>query len=168
MTASQPQLLQIALDPGDVVYTPDWVAKDMVDFFKPTGRILEPCAGDGVFLKYLPPETEWCEIEKGRDFFGCRDRFDFLIGNPPYRIFSKWLHHSFELSDNIIYLIPLRAICQGYATMLDIHSWGGAVHQRVYGSGNSLGFPLGWPCGAVHYQRGYTGGMYTSFYEAMK
>ena len=50
MIAAQPQLLQIPLDPDDVVYTPDWVAKDMVEFFKPSGRILEPCKGDGVFL----------------------------------------------------------------------------------------------------------------------
>lgn len=68
MMTSQPQLLQIALDPGDVVYTPDWVARDMVEYFKPSGRILEPCAGDGAFLEYLPG-AEWCEIEKGRDFF---------------------------------------------------------------------------------------------------
>ena len=51
---TQPQLLQIPLDAGDVVYTPDWVAKDMVDYFNPKGKILEPCSGDGVFLKYLP------------------------------------------------------------------------------------------------------------------
>ena len=38
----------------------------MVEFFKPSGRILEPCKGDGVFLKYLP-SAEWCEIQEGRD-----------------------------------------------------------------------------------------------------
>jgi hypothetical protein len=32
----------MALDPQDVVYTPDWVARDMVEYFKPSGRILEP------------------------------------------------------------------------------------------------------------------------------
>ena len=30
---TQPQLLNIALDPGDVVYTPDWVAADMVSYY---------------------------------------------------------------------------------------------------------------------------------------
>lgn len=34
---------------GDVVYTPDWVAHDMVDHFAPCGRILEPCRGAGAF-----------------------------------------------------------------------------------------------------------------------
>jgi len=31
---------------GDVVFTPDWVAKDIFDFFKPTGVILDPCRGE--------------------------------------------------------------------------------------------------------------------------
>lgn len=52
----QAQLLNIILDPKDVVYTPDWVADDMVSFFQPSGKILEPSKGEGVFLKYLPPE----------------------------------------------------------------------------------------------------------------
>ena len=56
---TQPQLLSIALNPSDVVYTPDDVARDVVNFFKPTGRILEPSAGDGAFLRHLPPHTEW-------------------------------------------------------------------------------------------------------------
>ncbi len=51
---TQPQLLNIALNPRDVVYTPDDVARDVVAFFKPTGKILEPSAGKGAFLKYLP------------------------------------------------------------------------------------------------------------------
>lgn len=54
----QPQLLAINLNPRDKVFTPDDVARDIVAYFKPTGRILEPCAGDGAFLKYLPPDTE--------------------------------------------------------------------------------------------------------------
>lgn len=76
----QAQLLQIALDPADVVYTPDWAAKDMVDFFRPSGRILEPCKGGGVFLKYLPPETEWCEIAEGVDFFAWSKPVDWCCG----------------------------------------------------------------------------------------
>lgn len=54
MTLSQPQLIQGALSPGDVVYTPDWCARDMVEWFKPSGRVLEPCKGDGAIYKYLP------------------------------------------------------------------------------------------------------------------
>lgn len=163
MTA-QPQLLQTLLDPGDIVFTPDWVAADMVDFFKPSGRILEPCAGDGVFLKYLPPDTEWCEITKGRDFFAWTEPVDWIVGNPPYKIWDKWLRHSYSISKNILYLIPIRATCQGFGTMKTIEKQGKEVHRRTYGNGNLLGFTLGWPCDAVHFQRGYRGPMYSSIY----
>ena len=160
----QPQLLQIAIYPSDVVYTPDWVARDMVNFFKPSGRILEPCAGDGVFLKHLPPETEWCEIEKGRDFFAWREPVDWCFWNPPYANFTKFLAHSFGIADNIVYLIPANKPFNSYKTAVEIGEYGGLRHMRYYGTGASLDFPIGFAIGAVHFQRNYTGGMYTSFY----
>lgn len=181
MTASQPQLLQIALDPGDVVYTPDWVARDMVNYFKPSGRILEPCAGDGVFLKYLPPETEWCEIEKGRDFFSWRERVDWIVGNPPYRMSGKWTYHSMQLADDFVYLLPCDKPFISGKIFRTMQKWGEVKHTRFYGTGTSIGFPVGFAVGAIHFQRGwhggmsisyahelnpnYTGGMFTSFYE---
>lgn len=38
---------------NDIVLTPDWVAAAMISHFKPSGKILDPCVGDGVFLKYV-------------------------------------------------------------------------------------------------------------------
>lgn len=58
--------------PQDFVLTPDWVASDMVEFFKPSGLILDPCKGTGVFGKYLP-EHKWCEIKDGVDFWDWND-----------------------------------------------------------------------------------------------
>lgn len=162
--STQPQLLQIPLDPGDVVYTPDWVAKDMVDFFKPSGRILEPCAGDGVFLKYLPPETEWCEIEKGRDFYKWHTAVNWIVGNPPYKEFSEWMSHTMSIADDILYLIPLNKPWNSGKMIKEWKKYGGIVHKRYYANGGTLGFPIGFACGAVHFQRGYTGPMYSSIY----
>jgi hypothetical protein len=151
---SQPQLLQIALDPRDTVYTPDWVARDMVEYFKPTGRILEPCCGDGVFLKYLP-DADWCEIEQGFDFFSCSIQYDWIIGNPPYTMFSKWMSHSMEISKNICYLIPLNKPFNSGKMMKEWNAYGGIVSIRYYANGGELGFPIGFACGAVHFQRDY-------------
>lgn len=166
MNASQPQLLQIPLDPGDVVYTPDFVAKDMVEFFKPSGRILEPCVGDGVFLKYLPPNTEWCEIEKGRDFFAWREKVDWIVGNPPYRQFYEFMEHSFYIATNAVYLLPSDKPFNVFLTVKMIFKNGGIVHMRHYGDGRSIGVPeIHRPATAIHFQRHYTGPMYTSFYD---
>jgi len=66
---------------GDIVYTPRWVAEDMVNHFKPFGNILEPCRGGGVFMEFLPPNTEWCEIVEGRDFFEWETPVDWVVSN---------------------------------------------------------------------------------------
>jgi hypothetical protein len=164
---SQPQLLQIALDRKDVVYTPDWIARDMVDFFKPTGRILEPAAGDGAILKYLPG-AEWCEIERGRDFFSLQqEHYDWIIGNPPYKIFNIWTRFSFTLADNVLYLFPLNKIFNDYGMMQSVREYGGVKTVRVYGRGDVALFPMGYAVGAAHYQKAYYGPMEISFYDEL-
>jgi hypothetical protein len=164
MSNVQPQLLQMALDKKDVVYTPDWVARDMVEFFKPTGRILEPSAGDGAFLKYLPG-ADWCEIEKGRDFFACQEHYDWIIGNPPYAQFREFLFHSFELAKDIVFVLPVDKPFNSYPNMNIVRSGGGIKHMRIYKE-KVFTKVTHRPTGAFHFQRGYTGPMYTSFYEA--
>lgn len=161
MTSTQPQLLQIALDKKDVVYTPDWVARDMVEFFKPTGRILEPCAGDGAFLKYLPG-ADWCEIEKGRDFFAWHEPVDWIVGNPPYRQYTEFIEHSFEIARNIVFFLPASKPFTSMRRAKKIKDYGGIVHLRYIVEGTKIDFPLGFPMAAVHFQRGYTGPMYTT------
>lgn len=160
----QPQLLQVALDPIDVVYTPDWVARDMVEFFRPDGTILDPSSGDGVFLKYLP-SSEWCEIEKGRDFFSWNTPVDWLFGNPPYSQFSEWLDHSMSIAKNICYLVPCNKAFNSYSMIERVSEWGGMRHMRVYGPGSRLKFPIGYAIGAIHYQRDYSGAMGISIFE---
>lgn len=36
--------------PADIVYTPDYVAKHIIDFLEPTGKCVDPCAGGVLFL----------------------------------------------------------------------------------------------------------------------
>ena len=139
MTA-QPQLLRIALDKKDVVYTPDWVARDMVEFFKPTGRILEPAAGDGAILKYLPG-ADWCEIEQGRDFYEWVTAVDWIVTNPPYSQFGKFLDHSFLIAPDILFLIPTNKPFNGYEIMTRIRDWGGDKAHAPLWAWLALGLP---------------------------
>lgn len=91
------QLLPQALNPGDIVSTPDWVARDIVEYFKPSGKVLEPCLGEGAIFRHLPIGSDWCEIQRGRDFFQWEKKVDWIVSNPPYgnKMFSDWLEHSF-------------------------------------------------------------------------
>lgn len=160
----QPQLFNIALDKKDVVYTPEWLAKELVDFFRPSGKILEPCAGDGAFLKYLPAAA-WCEIEQGKDFFLCKEKFDWIFGNPPYKVFNNWLRHSFTLAPNIVYLIPINKIYNDYGMMKDIKRYGGVPKIYVVGRGELANFPMGYPVGGVYFKQNYKGGTHEFFRE---
>ncbi len=150
---------------GDKVYTPDWCAKDIVDWFKPTGRVLDPCRGMGAFSKHLPPH-DWCEIDEGRDFFGWTDHVDWIIGNPPYTGFRDWFAHGFEVADNVVWLVPVWKGFSAYGLQKQLRAWGGGLaHIRHYGTGNKLGWPLGNAIGALHYQKGYTGPIHQSDYN---
>jgi len=165
---SQPQLLKIALDKKDVVYTPDWVAKDMVEYFKPTGKILEPCSGDGSFLNYLP-SAEWCEIEKGRDFFKWDKKVDWIIGNPPYKQFDNFLQHSFSLAENIVFLIPGDKPFNSMARLRMVNSFGGIAAARFYCDGPQMDMPeIHRPMAAFHFKKYCTDGMNTTIYGFSK
>lgn len=165
MTLAQPQLLQHALSPGDVVYTPDWCARDMVDWFKPSGKVLEPCKGDGAIYKYLPDGAEWCEIELGRDFFAYTKQVDWIVSNPPYSLYREWMRHSYEISKNILYLLSVTTFFTDAARMTRAMETGWIKHIRFYGAGNRLGFPTSRPIAAFHFVRGYTGPTSWSWYK---
>jgi hypothetical protein len=147
----------------DVVLTPDAIAGDIIAHFKPTGRILDPCRGDGAFWKQMPG-AEWCESRQGRDFFAWYEPVDWIVSNPPYSIFADWLEHSLKIANDIVYLIPLAKVFSAEKRIRDIYRVGGIVETKLYGSGTEIGFPFGWPVGAVHIRVGYRGPMAWTFY----
>lgn len=89
---------------NDVVYTPDKLAAQIVARYKPTGKVLEPCRGGGAFYK-TGVYTDWCEILEGKDFFDYGEKVDWIITNPPWGIINKMLTHSFELADDVVFLL---------------------------------------------------------------
>lgn len=95
---------------NDIYYTPDNLAKDIVKYFKPKGKILEPCAGAGAFLRALPDNTEWCEIEKQKNFFEYKDKVDWIVTNPPFSKITHFLNHSFKISNNVVFLLNVAAL----------------------------------------------------------
>jgi hypothetical protein len=151
--------------PEDVVYTPDWCARDMVDWFQPAGRVLDPCRGLGAFHRLLPDGSPWCEITDGRDFFDWSEPVDWVIGNPPYSLTRDWFRHSYKIATNLCYLVPLRNVFSGYGFVREIHDFGGIAGLRVYGTGGRLGFPMGNAVGAFHVVRGHSGPTAISLYD---
>jgi len=154
----QKELFEKTIDPKDVVYTPRSVSKGIIDFLSPYGICLDPCKGDGAFYDYLPEGKQYCELKEGKDFFDYRgDRLDFIIGNPPYSIFKEFLEYSFEIADNVSYLIPTNKVFQRQIIMEMINKYGGIKSIIVYGSGQLIGFPFGFSVGNFHFKKDYKG-----------
>lgn len=140
---------------NDVVMTPEDLAKKIVDYFSPTGSILEPCKGSGNFMKFLP-NAEWCEISEGRDFFNFNTKVDWIITNPPWSIFRPFLIHSLEVADNIVFLIPIVHYF-GKARLREIKK-GGYGFKEIIAIDTPKSFPqMGFQLGVVHLQKHYGG-----------
>ena len=150
---------------SDIVYTPDWCAKDMIKYFNPEGEILEPCRGGGAFTRFLPEDTHWCEIREGKDFFKWDKSVDWIITNPPYSMTHEFLKHSMKCANNIVFLIVPHVFFASYARVRECSGWGGLAAIRWYGGGARLQFPMGNPIAAIHWKRNHFGIIKESFYD---
>jgi hypothetical protein len=144
---------------SDIVWTPRKVAQKIVEHFMPAGCILDPCRGEGAFTEFLP-RAFWCELTENKDFFEWWMPVDWIIGNPPYSNFSKFLRHSFLVAQEIVYLIPINKCFSSDCLLREINLWGGIREILYIGDGESLNWPLqGYCIGAVNFSKGYRGGI---------
>lgn len=147
--------------------TPELLASQIVSHFSPTGRVLEPCRGDGAFsdafcLQPEVTEIDWCEISQGRDFLNHdfnEKHFDWVITNPPFSQFRAFLKRSMQISDNIVFLSLVNAWFMK-ARLRDINESGFGFKEIAFAKTPSK--ETGWPqfgmqLGATHIRRGYFG-----------
>lgn len=139
----------------DVVQTPPDLARRIVEHFRPSGRILEPCRGEGNFFARMP-SAEWCEISEGRDFFQWDKPVDWIVTNPPWSQIRAFLQHSMKVADNIVFLMTVN------------HVWTKARVRDIYTAGFGIkeiclvempeSFPQsGFQLGAIHLQKEWSG-----------
>ena len=137
----------------DIVMTPDYLAKDIVDWFRPKGKILEPCCGDGAFLKYLP-NADWCEITKGKDFFDYNKKVQWIITNPPWSQIRLFLKHSMEISERVVFLVTINHLWTK-ARLRDINEAGFGI-RRIILVDTPRSFPQsGFQLGVIELKKGY-------------
>ena len=94
---------------NDKIYTPLKLAIEMIKMcdIKENDNVLDCSLGKGIFYNNFPNcNSDWCEIEKGRDFFEyTKDKkYDWIIGNPPYSLWNKWLDHTCNITDKFCYI----------------------------------------------------------------
>lgn len=153
----QAALFESVVDPSDIVYTPDFVAKHILELLNPSGKCLDPCKGDGAFFKYMPIGSDYCELREGSDFLRYSGMVEWVIGNPPYSVFEDFLTKGFEISNNVSYLVPTNKIFQRQKIMNMITNYGGIKSMIAYGSGQLIDFPFGFSVANFHFKKDYKG-----------
>ena len=153
----------------DLVMTPEYLAKDIINHYNPEGLILDPARGEGAFYDNFPTlhdskcTTDWCELGEGRDFLTYDRKVDWIITNPPWSMMQKFLEHGMEIADNIVYLTTINH----YTTkrrIRDMREAGFGVKEFYCVDSPKKPWPqLGFQLAAVHTQRGYTGGTIWSY-----
>lgn len=143
----------------DVVMTPPALAQAIVDYFQPSGVVLDPCRGDGAFFNAFPNtvQSEWCEINEGRDFMDFDGGVDWIITNPPWSRLRQFLIKAMSTADNIVFLSAF--IHYGTkARMADLRRHGYGWRSFVMVPEPGLNWPQsGFQLGAIHLQRGWEG-----------
>ena len=152
--AENPREKYKSLNPNDIVFTPENIAKHIIEWANHSGTCLDPCMGEGAFYNNLPEPKHWCEITKGRDYYDYNEKVDWIIINPPYSQFDKFLDHSFKLADNIVLLVPIAKVFKSWGTIMKIKQYGGIV-KMLFMPASMCGFPFGFSVMAVHIQKNY-------------
>jgi hypothetical protein len=142
---------------ADSVMTPDHIAKAILLHYKPNGSLLDPARGTGAFYNKMSGKKDWCEIKDGRDFLKYKKKVDWIITNPPYSIYDEFLKHSFEVSDNVVFLCPIAKAFKSLSLQKLVNQYGGLKEIWMMGGGSIAGFSFGFPIGCLHYQRDYMG-----------
>lgn len=142
--------------------TPPELAQQIINHFRPTGRMLEPCRGDGAFSS-LMPGCHWFEINEteiiDRDFLTTRSgcHYDWIVTNPPYSKFRDFLLQSMHYADNIVFLAPINHFVTR-ARMRDIREKGfGIVEIKEYPQPPAPWPGSGFALGAAWLRRGWAG-----------
>ena len=148
---------------NDRIYTPQQLAVDIVQHFKPYGAILEPCAGPigkQAFVDALIDfDLGWFEIDEGTDFLksDSKAHYDWVITNPPWSQFRAFLKHSMERADNVVFLALFNAWFMR-ARVKDVAEAGFGYKEALFLDTPPKPWPqTGFQLAAVHIQRGYQG-----------
>ncbi len=140
---------------NDDVQTPIHLAERIVRHFHPTGSILEPCKGNGNFLRFLP-HAHWCEIKDDKDFFQWTQKVDWIITNPPWSQIRAFLKHSMLLADKIVFLMTVNHVWTK-ARIRDVQANGFGIREICLVEMPDTFPQSGFQLGAIKFERDWRG-----------
>lgn len=142
---------------SDVFYTPRSLVIKILDYFEPSGKLLEPYSGDGAFLDFMG-NADWCEIDKGRDYFQYNNQVDWEVTNPPFSLIRQGLTHSTNLGHkNILWVVPISNILGLKARMNIIKNAGYGIKEIVCIERPHTFPQSGFQIAVIHIKKSYIG-----------
>ncbi len=153
----------------DIVMTPEHLAKEIIDHFNPSGKILDPSRGQGAFYDNFPTDNkDWCELGENKDFLTYSDKVDWIITNPPWSKMQQFLEHGMKIADNIVYLTSVNH----YTTkrrIRDMRKYNFGVVEVYCIETPPKPWPqLGFQLAAVYTKRDYDGDVRISYSPMLK
>ena len=102
----------------------------------------------------MPKNSDWCEISENKDFFNYQEKVDWIITNPPFSLFRKFLIHSMQISENIVYLCTINHIWLK-ARLRDIKEYGFGINEIIL-INTPITFPQsGFQVGIIYLKKTY-------------
>ena len=153
---------------SDIVMTPDTLAYAIVSHFGPqiAGRVLEPCSGQGAFLRAFAAHglknVTSLELSNGQDFFSFTEPVDWIITNPPWSKARQFACHAYAIANNIVWLINTGHFLGFKARLRDMRAAQFGIREIVLCDtpGKATGWPQsGFQLGALHFQKHWSGPM---------
>lgn len=97
---------------SDFYETPYTITQHILDVVHiPEGAsVLEPACGDGAIVRVLKEnglKVTYKDIKDGNDFLKCKDKYDWIITNPPFSLAFEFIQHSKSVCDDFLMLLPL-------------------------------------------------------------
>jgi hypothetical protein len=146
--------------------TPPSLARTIVDYYRPSGTVLDPARGAGAFYDALlelepsPESVDWCEVREGRDFLDPYARLgpcDWIVTNPPWSQIRPFLARSMQLANDIVFLATLPHFLTR-ARLREISEAGFGLREALLVTHPPAPWPgSGFQLAAVRIQRGYAG-----------
>lgn len=140
---------------NDVIYTPVELAERLLKHFNPQGKGLEPCKGSGNIYN-LMSNADWCEISEEKDFFDYHNKVDYIFTNPPWSNIKNFMEHSFELADEVYFLITINHVwTKARIKLLQQYNFG---IKEICLFDTPSNFPqMGFQLGMVHFSKKWAG-----------
>lgn len=158
----------------DKIRTPEFLAYSIVSHFNPTGRLCDPCMGDGAFynaLRHQPGQnsTSWYEIDRGRDYFAYSLSVDWTVTNPPWgKQFRPILLKAMATSQNVVFLCNLN-VWFTKCRMREISEAGFGMVEALLCPTPTKPWPqTGFQLGAMWIRKGWAGSLTFSHLKGVK